>query len=151
MRTFEDGYTRCNCATTRVLPRSNCLVGVNSPRRRRHEGDISTFLSRVHHYRRLKLSQLGFRPNSRLHGVDRRSYLHLVTSNVGCTLSRAGNIATMVRGATNRNSGLNCHFRRLHTLVSVVSSGDHINIYVSARRTFTSNCSLSAPRSFRHM
>lgn len=85
-------------------------MGLKRPSRRKLRGDHTTFLSRVRHYRLLKLGVLGFRPKDRLGGVSVRGYLSEVTRSIGVALSGAANIATIVRGATKRKDGIKGRF-----------------------------------------
>lgn len=125
-----------------MLYRNTCAVGNTSAGtsiQRFTQATVERSLTGISH---LPEYLCGFRPNTRL-GRKASVTVPLVTSVIGCTVSRRGlGAAILLRAVTKGKARINHAFRRLTRVVSRMREGSHINIYLSAYRICSNNCSV---------
>lgn len=83
----------------------------------------------------------GFRPNDRI-GRNTRINVRGVTTLLGDILRGSLRAAILLRAVTNGNARINHDFRRLTTVLDGIRLGRGVNIYLSAYRVFSNNCSV---------
>lgn len=124
-----------------VLTRTPCALGYYSTGPRIERFTVRAFTSSLGEVRTAPKVLCGFRPNSRIKR-NRRSNIHFVTRALGAILHNSVAAAILLRAVTNGNARVNGDFRRLRDVVRHIRLSSGVNIYLSAYRIFSTNCSV---------
>lgn len=124
-----------------VLTRTPCALGPYSTGRSAERFTLSAVTSSLGEVRFAPGRVCGFRPNDRAK-LKIRGNVRLVSYRLGEVLAGKRAAAILLRAVTKGNARINGDFSRLQRVLSHVRLDRGINIYLSAYRIFSTNCSV---------